>query len=103
MARIICLSLIFIFFYVDKLISKEQDSLFLKSDTLNIISKKDTAFEDSNSLYQNVSPDDADTKRGKKIEVVRRNFSYRTQIGTALFMMGLVVIILTSVDNLNPN
>jgi hypothetical protein len=85
------------------LTSKEQDSVSIKPDTLNVIPAKDTVSEGSDSLPLNVLREEVDIKRSQKIKIVRRNFSYRTQIGTALFMMGLVLIILTSVDNFNPN
>ncbi|MGD9201425.1 MAG: hypothetical protein PVI26_07675 [Chitinispirillia bacterium] len=103
MTRIICLSFIIFFYYSNKLSSEEQDSVSIKQDTLNVISPKDTVSKGSDSLSLNILKEEADIKRSKKIRIVRRNFSYRTQIGAALFMMGLVVIILVSVDNLNPN
>jgi len=103
MRSVICLSFIVIFFYSNKLISQEQDSLFAKSDSLGVLSAGDTTSKESDSLSLTVLPKEMDTKRRDKIKIVRRNFSYRTQIGAALFMMGLVVLILTSVDNWNPN
>lgn len=55
---------------------------------------------DTTASLQSVSPD---TTSNRKIELVRRNFNYRYQIGAALGMMLFIALIFTTVQNWNPD
>jgi hypothetical protein len=55
---------------------------------------------DTTASLQGVSPD---TTSNRKIELVRRNFNYRYQIGAALGMMLFIALIFTTVQNWNPD
>jgi hypothetical protein len=55
----------------------------------------------SDSTFSSTAP--SDTARTKKIQLVRRNFNYRYQVRAAMGMMIFITIILTTVQNWNPD
>lgn len=61
----------------------------------------DTTTGDTLALPRMPSPEEE--KKTEKIHIVRRNFKYRRQIGTALAMMAFLAIVLTTVQSWNPD
>lgn len=67
-----------------------------ENDSLEVGTQADslTAYDLEQSDYD---------KKVEKIKIMRRNFNYRNQVASALFMMGFVALIITSVQNWNPD
>lgn len=68
----------------------------ISDDSLAVIGEEDTL------TGPGIQQDDS-AQKTEKIKVVRRNLKYRDQIGTALGMMAFIAIILTTVQNWNPD
>ena len=69
----------------------------VNKDSLAVVEMPDTLSSTPDSF-------EADsTKKIEKIEVVRRKFKYREQVGTALGMMAFIALILTTVQSWNPD
>ncbi len=62
-----------------------------------------TVAEKADSLSVLPKPEIPEEEKIEKIDVVRHEFKYRQQVGTALGMMAFIVIILTSVQSWNPD
>lgn len=117
MKRLIYLILILIVYCHTNLFSQESDSLNNIRDSLKIISISDSTSEyidsslsksDTVSVYNDTTSvfnlkDEETDKKNEKIRIVRRNFSYRTQVGSAVFIMSMFAIILFTVQSMNPN
>ena len=77
--------------------AQDTVSKTVSKDSLAVIEMPDTLSTTPDSF-------EADsTKKIEKIEVVRRKFKYREQVGTALGMMAFIAIILTTVQSWNPD
>lgn len=77
--------------------AQDTVSQTVNKDSLAVVETPDTLSSTPDSF-------EADsTKKIEKIEVVRRKFKYREQVGTALGMMAFIALILTTVQSWNPD
>jgi len=86
------------------LVDSTRDSTMLVTAPEDSVEKDilaDTTVSDSLSLPQ--LPTESDIKKTEKINIVRHNFKYRYQVGTALGMMAFIAFILTTAQSWNPD
>ncbi len=93
--------------------AQSQDSTLVDStvdSTVLVAAEKDSVEKDiitdttgSDSLSLPQLPAESDIKKTEKINIVRRNFKYRYQVGTALGMMAFIAFILTTAQSWNPD
>ncbi len=81
-------------------VDQETDSLDMHQ-TVQVDSV--TVAEKADSLSVQPKPEIPEEEKIEKIGVVRHEFKYRQQVGTALGMMAFIAIILTSVQSWNPD
>ncbi len=81
---------------VDSLADTLTTQPMVQTDSIGVMKKTD-------SLSLGPKPQEPVVEKTEKIDVVRHDFKYRHQVGTALGMMAFITIILASVQSWNPN
>ncbi len=100
MNKLYYLSLVFIFsgkmFLVADELSEPVTDTINGADSLSIELRGDT-------LVESAALDDSGRKKQKKIKIQHYKFKFKEQLAGAFFMMAFVAVILSSVQNWNPD
>jgi hypothetical protein len=67
----------------------------------SMVEPSDTT-EEYDSVGVTVIQPPSEAGKGKKIQLVKRKFNYREQIGMAIAMMAFMTLIITTTDTWNP-